>query len=100
MIEQKIQAAKLTAPRITPKDLEDNIQQIEIVKFVTCKGKVLRWAVLTTANDFAIVGKPSAAVSVENDNEEIGTEIAIQNSKDELWLPMGYELQSKLKASV
>ena len=60
--------------------------------------KVLRWAVLTTRNGFAVVGKPSASVSVENDNAEVGEKIAILNSRDEVWPLMGYELQSKLAA--
>ena len=95
-LEQEIQRKGLTAPRITPKDLDDNTECIEIVKFVTKGGKILRWAVITTKNGFAIVGKPSAAVSKENDDEEIGELIAIENSREEMWLPMGYELQSQL----
>ena len=95
-IEKDIQAKGLTAPRITPNDLDANIADIEIVKHVTRSGKVLRWAVLTTQNGFAVVAKPSAAVSVENDNAEVGEKIAIANSREELWPLMGYELQGKL----
>ncbi len=95
-LEKEIQAKGLTAPRITPADLDANIADVEIVKHVTKAGKVLRWAVLTTRNGFAVAGKPSASVSVENDNAEIGEKVAIANSRDELWPLMGYELQSKL----
>ena len=99
-LEKEIQAKKLVAPRVTLQDLQDNIKDVEIVKFITKSGKILRWAVITTANGFGIVGKPSVSVSIENDNAEIGERIAISNSRDEMWLPMGYELQSKLaKAS-
>jgi hypothetical protein len=95
-LEQEIQDKGLTAPRITPADLDDNIADTEIVKHVTKSGKVLRWAVLTTRNGYAVVGKPSASVSAENDNAEIGEKVAIDNARGELWPLMGYELQSKL----
>lgn len=95
-IEQEIQAKGLTAPRITPSDIDSNIADVEIVKHVSKSGKVLRWAVITTQNGFAVVGKPSASVSVENDNEEVGAKVAIANSREEMWPLMGYELQSKL----
>lgn len=95
-IEQEIQAKGLTAPRVTPSDIDANIADIEIVKHITKSGKVLRWAVITTQNGFAVVGKPSASVSVENDNEEVGAKVATANSREEMWPLMGYELQSKL----
>jgi hypothetical protein len=84
------------APRVSKEDLEANIVDTEIVKHVSKSGQVLRWAVLTTANGFAVAGKPSCAVSKENDDAEKGESIAIENSKDELWPLMGYELKSRL----
>lgn len=95
-IEKEIRDKGLTAPRVTPDAIEANIADVEIVKHVTKSGKVLRWAVLTTQNGFAVVGKPSASVSVENDNEDLGTKIALSNSRDELWPLMGYELTERL----
>jgi hypothetical protein len=95
-IEAEIQAKGLTAPRVTPADIEANIAHTEIVKHVSHTGQVLRWAVLTTKNGFAVVGKPSCSVSSENDNAEIGEKIAVSNSRDELWPLMGYELRSRL----
>lgn len=97
-IEQMIQEKGKVAPRITPDDLKANIVDIEFVKHVSKSGQVLRWAVLTTRNGFAVVGKPSCAVSSANDNAEIGEKKAIENSKEELWPLMGYELRSKLAA--
>lgn len=97
-IEQEIQAKGLTAPRITPADIEANIAHTEIVKHVAPSGQVLRWAVLTTRNGFAVAGQPSASASPENDNQAIGERIAIDNAKRELWPLMGYELRSKLAA--
>ncbi|WP_124300397.1 Gp49 family protein [Pseudomonas chlororaphis] len=95
-IEQEIQAKGLTAPRVTLADLEANIADTEVLKHVSRSGQVLRWAILTTRNGFAVVGKPSVAVSAENDNAEIGQNIAIDNAKDELWPLMGYALKQQL----
>jgi len=95
-IEQEILAKGLTAPRITPSNIEDNIADIEYVKHVSKGGQVLRWAVITTKNGFAVVGNPSASVSPANDNEDIGQKVALDNSKQELWPLMGYALKETL----
>lgn len=97
-IEQKIQAKGLNAPRITPAQLDANIAHVEYVKHVAHGGQVLRWAVITTTNGFAVVGKPSASVSPENDDEGIGKQVAFDNSKNELWPLMGYALKEQLNA--
>jgi len=94
--EDEILAKGLTAPRVTPRALEDNIISVEIVKHISTGGKILRWAVLTCKNGFAVTGKPSAAVSSENDDVEIGERIAIENAKEEMWALMGYALSNKL----
>ena len=95
-LEQRLQDLGLTAPRITQQQVEDNIVHTEIVKHVTPSGQVLRWAVLTTKNGYAVTGRPSVSVSSANDNESIGREIAIENAKQELWPLMGYELKTQL----
>lgn len=95
-IEQEIQDKGLTAPRVTPADVEANIMSTEIVKYETRSGQILRWAVITTESGYAVVGKPSCAVSKENDNAEVGEKIAFANSKEELWPLMGYALKNKL----
>ena len=95
-IEQEIQSKGLTAPRITPADIVANIVDTEIVRHVSKTGQVLRWAVLTTRNGFAVVGKPSCAVSSANDNAEIGEKVAVENSREELWPLMGYALKERL----
>lgn len=95
-IEKEVNQKGLNAPRVTPSDLEANIAEVEIVKFTSKAGQVLRWAVLTTQNGFAVVGKPACAVSPENDNAELGEKIAIRNSREELWPLMGYELRSRV----
>ncbi len=85
------------APRITPKMLNDNIVHTEIVEHHTHTGQVLRWAILTTKNGFAVTGNPSASVSPENDDPELGGRIAEENAKNNLWSLMGYELRTKVQ---
>lgn len=97
-IEKEIQAKGKTAARVTPADLQANIATVEYVKHISAGRKVLRWAVITTTNGFAVTGSPSASVSPENDDEEIGKAVAFENAKKELWPLMGYALQSKLTA--
>ena len=86
-------------PRVTQEELEQNIVHIDVVTHKTVAGQVLRWAVLTTKNGFAVTGKPSCAVSPENDDPERGTKYAIDNAKDELWALMGYALKEKIMSS-
>lgn len=96
-LEQEIQSKGLNAPRVTLAQLDANIADTEIVKHVSRTGQVLRWAILTTQNGFAVVGKPSVSVSPENDNAEIGEKVAIDNSRNELWPLMGYALKEYLR---
>lgn len=95
-IEQQIQAKGKNAPRVTLADIEANIKSTEIVKHVAASGQVLRWAVLTTQSGFAVTGKPSCAVSPENDDAELGARFAVDNAKEEMWALMGYALKQKL----
>lgn len=95
-LEKEIISKNLAAPRVSLEDLNNNITDTEIVKFVSKSGQILRWAVLTARNGHATVGKPSASASSANDNAEIGEKIAVENSKNELWGLMGYELKSRL----
>lgn len=98
-IEHRIQQAGLNAPRLRPADLDANIKHVEYVTHVASSGQVLRWCVITTQNGFAVTGKPSAAVSKENDNEEIGKSVAYDNARSELWPLMGYALKESLYKS-
>ena len=98
-IEQEIQAKGLTAPRLRPTDLDANIAHTEYVKHISKSGQVLRWAVLTTLNGFAVTGKPSASVSPANDDAEIGEKVAYDNARQELWPLMGYALKERLNTA-
>lgn len=95
-LEQEILDTKPEAPRVSLADLESNIVHSEIVKHVSPSGQILRWAVLTTKNGFAVAGKPSASASSENDRPALGEKRAIENARDELWSLMAYELRSQL----
>ncbi len=95
-LENEILAKNLKAPRVTLENLQNKIKDVEICKFISKGGGILRWAVLTMENGFAIVGKPSASVSPENDDAEIGEKVAIQNSQNEIWALEGYLLKERL----
>ena len=114
-IEQEIQAKGLTAPRVTPADIEANIDR---AFYFTAKqgaeqaardvgsyaagdphhGKslgLLTFCVLVLRNGFTVTGE-SACASPENFDAEIGRKIARANAVAKIWPLMGYELRSKL----
>ncbi len=111
-IEQEIQAKGKTAPRITPADIEANIDGE--FYFTAADGvysvtgivsdalprygtplKLLTFCVLVLHNGFTVTGE-SACASPENFDAEIGRKIARQNAVAKVWPLMGYELRSKL----
>ena len=95
-IDHELDAKGKTAPRVTRPELDANIVHTEIVTHVTHSGQILRWAILTTKSGFAVTGRPSAAVSSENDDEDIGVRVATENARSELWPLMGYALRERL----
>ena len=109
--EQEIQAKGLTAPRITPADIEDNIERE--VYFTAANGaaaageivhsdddplRLLTFCVLILKNGFTVTGE-SACASPENFDAELGRKIARQNAINKVWPLMGYELKTKLAES-
>lgn len=120
-IEQEIQTKGLTAPRITPADIEANIASEHY--FTAADGragaiiagtysgrekpeaddtdltplKLLTFCVLVLRNGFTVTGE-SACASPENFDAEIGRKIARDNAINKVWPLMGYELKSKLAA--
>ena len=115
-IEQEIQVKGLTAPRITPADIEKNIASehyftaqggvlAELPKTVTDHDinsipsvlSLLTFCVLVLRNGFTVTGE-SACASPENFDAEIGRKIARDNAINKVWPLMGYELKSKLAA--
>lgn len=108
-IEQEIQAKGLTAPRVTPADIEANIRAETY--FTAFDGfmaddrdmavqdadalKLLTFCVLVLRNGFTVTGE-SACASPENFDAEVGRKIARQNAVSRIWPLMGYELRTKL----
>ena len=112
-IEQEIQAKGLTAPRITPEDIEANItsefyftaaegvngasgHEVSSIRAGTAL-KLLTFCVLVLKNGFTVTGE-SACASPENFDAEIGRKIARQSAVQKIWPLMGYELKCRLAA--
>lgn len=123
-IENEIQAKGLTAPRVTPSDIDANIASEHY--FTAAEGVIgmftageiangrgvypdevgrlkpaldlLTFCVLVLRNGFTVTGE-SACASHENFNAEIGRKIARENAVAKVWTLMGYELRSKLAAA-
>ena len=110
-IEQEIQAKGLTAPRVTPADIEANIvsehyftaEQGAFAAFNPASGgdtvppalSLLTFCVLVLRNGFTVTGE-SACASPENFDAELGRKIARQNAVQKMWPLMGYALKEKL----
>lgn len=117
-IEQEIQDKGLTAPRVTPADIEANIASEhyftafdgsihtgehsewagdwEVSRSAEALG-LLTFCVLVLRNGFTVTGE-SACASPENFDAEIGRKIARQNAVAKIWPLMGYALKQKLHA--
>ena len=103
-IEAQIQAKGLTAPRVTPADIEASIaKELFFTAGQAARGlnlpaspsdDLLTFCVLTLRNGFTVTGE-SACASPENFDAEIGRNIARQNAVDKVLPLLGYELRSK-----
>ena len=113
-IEQEIQARGLTAPRITPADIEANIRacyyftaeegvQGELAHSRPDLGceipclKLLTFCVLVLKNGFTVTGE-SACASPDNFDAEIGRKIARENAVQKIWPLLGFALKERLHA--
>lgn len=109
-IEQEIQAKGLTAPRVTPADIEANIASEHY--FTASQALIgntrgsewqatpkeldlLTFCVLVLRNGFTVTGE-SACASPENFDEEIGRSVARINAIGKVWPLMGYALKERL----
>jgi Phage protein (N4 Gp49/phage Sf6 gene 66) family len=91
-IEQTVQAKGLTAPRLTPAQIDATISAEDYHVF---PGSQLTVCCLTLANGFTVTGE-SACVSPENFNEELGRQIARGHARDKIWALEGYLLKQSL----
>lgn len=118
-IEQEILAKGLTAPRVTPADIEANIQSEHFftaldgrhgaIEGETYVGReaplsngsdltplaLLTFCVLVLRNGFTVTGE-SACASPENFDAELGRKIARQNAVNKVWPLMGYALKEHI----
>ena len=91
-IEKEIQDKGLTAPRITPEDIENCITKEQYHVF---EGSTFTSCLLTLKNGFTVHGE-SACASPENFDKELGRKIARDNAKNKIWMLEGYLLREKL----
>lgn len=104
-IEAEIRARGLTAPRITPADIEANIAGENYFTLAQATAGAPQFpgfatftmCALTLKNGFIVIGY-SAPASPENFDEAIGQKIAKQKAVDQIWPLMGYALRNKLMA--
>jgi hypothetical protein len=111
-IEAEIKSKGLTAPRVTPQDLKDNIYAahyftaedgVQGALAKTCRElgvespvlSLLTFCVIVLRNGFTVTGE-SACASPENFDAEIGRKIAFENAKQKVWPLMGYALKNSL----
>lgn len=91
-VETAIQSKGLTAPRLTPVDIDAAIVSEQYHVF---PGTTLTVCVLTLRNGFTVTGE-SAAASPENFDEEVGRGIARKNAREKIWPLEGYLLRDRL----
>lgn len=108
-IENEIQAKGLTAPRVTPADIEAEIEGEYYARgdgafsnyYLTAERvatlRLLTFCVLVLRNGFTVTGE-SACVSPENFDYEIGRKIARQNAVAKIWPLLGFRLRDQLCA--
>lgn len=113
-IENEIQAKGLTAPRVTPADIEANIASEhyftasggvmselpkdasdDAINAIPSALSLLTFCVLVLRNGFTVVGK-SACASPENFDAELGKKIARQDAVNQMWPLMGYALRERI----
>jgi hypothetical protein len=108
-IEQEIQDKGLTAPRVTPADIEAEIageyyasgagafsnNRMPTEHYQTLR--LLTFCVLILRNGFTVTGE-SACASPENFDADLGRKIARQNAIAQVWLLLGFRLRGRLVA--
>lgn len=91
-IDDQIKALGLTAPRVTPDQIERTIVRSQYHVFPDTTVTV---CCLHLQNGFTVIGE-SACASPENFNAELGRRIAYDNAKQKIWALEGYALRERL----
>ena len=98
-IEQEIQNKGLTAPRVTPDQIDALMDGVTYHTHVV-PGTTTTVATAIAENGFTLAIEMSACASPENFDEEIGAKIAIgavsEKARNELWKLEGYRLKASL----
>ena len=94
-IEDLIRIKGLTAPRITPRDLDDAIDPQVAPQFHVFPGSLTTVCLITLRNGFTVTGE-SACASPENFDEEVGQEVAYKDARNKLWPLLGFLLKDSL----
>ncbi|MBV6436755.1 MAG: hypothetical protein AELANPGJ_02023 [Anaerolineae bacterium] len=113
-IEEEIQAKGLTAPRVTPTDVDAEITsehyftaaegclgeglqngELPVVLREPAVLHLLTFCVLVLRNGFTVTGE-SACASPENFDAEIGRKIARRNAEEKIWPLLGFRLRDQL----
>lgn len=112
-IENEVQTKGLTAPRVTPADIEGEIASEHY--FTAADGAIhasggyaeevragipqplhlLTFCVLVLRNGFTVTGE-SACASPENFDAELGRKIAHQKAVEKVWPLLGFRLRDHL----
>lgn len=95
-LEQELQARGLTAPRITPADIDALLQKAQ-VGFWQPEGTTLTICVIQLPNGFCVTGENSC-VSPETWQPDLGQKLAFEKARDKVWEFEGYLLKSELHA--
>jgi hypothetical protein len=95
-IDTLIEKKGLTSARVTNELIHKKIKNIEYVTHVCKNGKTLRWCCIEMTNGFVVTGDPSASVSIDNDDREIGEKIAYKNAYNKIGAFEGYLLADML----
>lgn len=93
-IEKEIIEKGLTAPRLSPSDIDAVIVGETYTTLPSGKCLICE---LTLKNGFTVRGE-AACVSKENFNLEIGKKISKENAREKIWQLEGYLLQEKYPA--
>jgi hypothetical protein len=94
-IEKEIQEKGLSAPRVTPDQLE---QVIVSEQYHVFPNTTFTACLLTLQNGYTVLGE-SACASPENFDADLGRKIARDTAKNKIWALEGYLLRSKLSES-
>lgn len=91
-LEQEIQEKGLTAPRLSPKLIDEKIIKADYYVF---PGTTTTVCLLTLQNGYTTIGD-SACASPENFDPEIGKKLAHENARQKIWSLEGYLLKERL----